>query len=271
MGHHPKPTCSTCSRRSSAHARRRRRRRQGDLPVRRGLELRRGRRRRPLRAGHARRTWRAPASAPSTTGSATRYAAAGRSTPTRASRASPPVCTPTRTATRERHAAAQKAQLLHDQDLIQVGLTGNLASYSFTDTAGKTVTGAQVDYNGSPAGYAANPGGRDHLRRRPRQRDPVRRARLQTARRDIAGRPGPDAGPRAGDRQHCRRGLASARRAAICCAPSRSTATPSTPATGSTRSTGTARPATASGRGCRRPPPTRPSGRSCGRCWRIPP
>ena len=54
-------------------------------------------------------------------------------------------------------AAAQKAQLLHDQDLIQVGLTGNLASYSFTDSAGKTVTGAQVDYNGSPAGYAANP------------------------------------------------------------------------------------------------------------------
>jgi pullulanase-type alpha-1,6-glucosidase len=54
-------------------------------------------------------------------------------------------------------AAAQLARLLHDQDLIQVGLTGNLASYSFTDSAGKTVTGAQVDYNGAPAGYAANP------------------------------------------------------------------------------------------------------------------
>ncbi|GAA2015556.1 pullulanase-type alpha-1,6-glucosidase [Catenulispora yoronensis] len=53
--------------------------------------------------------------------------------------------------------ADQKARLLHDQDLIKVGLTGALASYAFTDSTGKPVTGAQVDYNGSPAGYAANP------------------------------------------------------------------------------------------------------------------
>ncbi|MEU5216266.1 pullulanase-type alpha-1,6-glucosidase [Streptomyces sp. NPDC020807] len=52
----------------------------------------------------------------------------------------------------------QKARLLHYQDLIKVGLTGNLADYTFTDTAGRTVTGRQVDYNGSPAGYAAAPG-----------------------------------------------------------------------------------------------------------------
>ncbi|MCH0565013.1 pullulanase-type alpha-1,6-glucosidase [Streptomyces sp. MUM 2J] len=54
--------------------------------------------------------------------------------------------------------AEQKARLLHYQDLIKVGLTGNLAGYRFTDTSGKEVTGAQVDYNGAPAGYAAAPG-----------------------------------------------------------------------------------------------------------------
>ncbi|PTA42346.1 pullulanase-type alpha-1,6-glucosidase [Micromonospora sp. RP3T] len=55
-------------------------------------------------------------------------------------------------------AAEQKARLLHAHDLIKVGLTGNLRDYRFTDSAGKTVTGAQVDYNGSPAGYTAAPG-----------------------------------------------------------------------------------------------------------------
>ncbi|WP_309500511.1 pullulanase-type alpha-1,6-glucosidase [Streptomyces shenzhenensis] len=54
--------------------------------------------------------------------------------------------------------AEQKARLLHYQDLIKVGLTGNLAGYRFTDTDGKEVTGAEVDYNGSPAGYADAPG-----------------------------------------------------------------------------------------------------------------
>ncbi|MEU0085336.1 pullulanase-type alpha-1,6-glucosidase [Streptomyces sp. NPDC006274] len=54
--------------------------------------------------------------------------------------------------------AEQKARLLHYQDLIKVGLSGNLASYSFTDTAGRTVKGSEVDYNGAPAGYAAAPG-----------------------------------------------------------------------------------------------------------------
>ncbi|WP_324607486.1 pullulanase-type alpha-1,6-glucosidase [Streptomyces sp. NRRL B-1347] len=54
--------------------------------------------------------------------------------------------------------AAQKARLLHYQDLIKVGLTGNLAAYSFTDSSGRAVKGADVDYNGAPAGYAAAPG-----------------------------------------------------------------------------------------------------------------
>ncbi|GGV90488.1 pullulanase-type alpha-1,6-glucosidase [Streptomyces massasporeus] len=54
--------------------------------------------------------------------------------------------------------AEQKARLLHYQDLIKVGLSGNLADYRFTDTAGKEVNGSEVDYNGAPAGYADAPG-----------------------------------------------------------------------------------------------------------------
>lgn len=54
--------------------------------------------------------------------------------------------------------AEQKARLLHYQDLIKVGLTGNLAGYTFTDSSGRTVKGSEVDYNGAPAGYAADPG-----------------------------------------------------------------------------------------------------------------
>lgn len=52
----------------------------------------------------------------------------------------------------------QRTRLLHDQDLIKVGLTGNLAAYAFTDSTGRTVKGSEVDYNGAPAGYAAAPG-----------------------------------------------------------------------------------------------------------------
>lgn len=54
--------------------------------------------------------------------------------------------------------AEQKARLLHYQDLIKVGLTGNLAAYTFTGSDGRTVKGADVDYNGAPAGYAEAPG-----------------------------------------------------------------------------------------------------------------
>ncbi len=54
--------------------------------------------------------------------------------------------------------AEQRARLLHYQDLIKVGLSGNLADYEFTDTRGNRVRGADVDYNGAPAGYAEAPG-----------------------------------------------------------------------------------------------------------------
>lgn len=52
----------------------------------------------------------------------------------------------------------QKARLLHEMDQLKIGLTGNLAGYAFTDSSGKPVTGAQVDYNGAPTGYASRPG-----------------------------------------------------------------------------------------------------------------
>jgi pullulanase-type alpha-1,6-glucosidase len=52
---------------------------------------------------------------------------------------------------------AQRAALLHAQDQIRVGLTGNLADFTFVNSAGATVKGSDVDYNGSPAGYTARP------------------------------------------------------------------------------------------------------------------
>jgi len=53
--------------------------------------------------------------------------------------------------------AAQKAKLLLQEDQIKVGLAGNLKDFTFTDRTGATVTGAQVDYNGQPAGYTGEP------------------------------------------------------------------------------------------------------------------
>jgi pullulanase-type alpha-1,6-glucosidase len=54
--------------------------------------------------------------------------------------------------------AEQKTRLLHYQDLIRLGLAGNLRDYTFVDSTGQTVKGSEVDYNGQPAGYAADPG-----------------------------------------------------------------------------------------------------------------
>jgi pullulanase-type alpha-1,6-glucosidase len=51
----------------------------------------------------------------------------------------------------------QLARLRHSEDLIKLGLAANLRDYTFTDSSGQTVKGSQVDYNGSPAGYAADP------------------------------------------------------------------------------------------------------------------
>ena len=51
----------------------------------------------------------------------------------------------------------QLATLLLQSDQIRVGMAGNLANYTFVDRNGNVVTGADVDYNGSPAGYNLDP------------------------------------------------------------------------------------------------------------------
>ena len=54
--------------------------------------------------------------------------------------------------------AEQQARLLHYQDLIKLGLAGNLRDFTFAGSAGGVVKGSELDYNGVPAGYAAAPG-----------------------------------------------------------------------------------------------------------------
>lgn len=49
------------------------------------------------------------------------------------------------------------AGLGHAEDLVKVGLAGNLRDYTFTASDGTVKTGAEVQYNGSPAGYADQP------------------------------------------------------------------------------------------------------------------
>ncbi|HRE47516.1 MAG TPA: pullulanase-type alpha-1,6-glucosidase [Aggregatilineales bacterium] len=51
----------------------------------------------------------------------------------------------------------QLARLLLFADQIRVGMAGNLRGYTFENREGKTVTGAEIDYNGAPAGYADDP------------------------------------------------------------------------------------------------------------------
>jgi len=51
----------------------------------------------------------------------------------------------------------QLATLLLLSDQIRVGMAGNLADYQFVDRNGNLVTGADVDYNGQPAGYTQDP------------------------------------------------------------------------------------------------------------------
>jgi pullulanase-type alpha-1,6-glucosidase len=51
----------------------------------------------------------------------------------------------------------QRARLLHYHDLVKLGLAANLRDYTFVNAEGATVRGSEVDYNGQPAGYAADP------------------------------------------------------------------------------------------------------------------
>lgn len=48
-------------------------------------------------------------------------------------------------------------RLLLISDWLRIGLAGNLSDYEFVNAQGQLVRGAQIDYNGSPAGYTADP------------------------------------------------------------------------------------------------------------------
>ncbi|MFD4422291.1 pullulanase-type alpha-1,6-glucosidase [Agromyces sp. NPDC058484] len=49
------------------------------------------------------------------------------------------------------------ADLAHQTDLVKLGLVGNLRAYELTDASGQIMRGDQLDYRGSPAGYADQP------------------------------------------------------------------------------------------------------------------
>ena len=51
----------------------------------------------------------------------------------------------------------QLSRLLTASDQIRVGLTGNLADYTFESATGETVTGADIPYGDAPAGYTQDP------------------------------------------------------------------------------------------------------------------
>ncbi|BDZ41058.1 alpha-1,6-glucosidase [Paraoerskovia sediminicola] len=49
------------------------------------------------------------------------------------------------------------ADLAHQTDLVRLGLAGNLAGYTFATSSGTEQRGDEIDYRGSPAGYAEQP------------------------------------------------------------------------------------------------------------------
>ncbi|WP_447006159.1 pullulanase-type alpha-1,6-glucosidase [Saccharothrix isguenensis] len=49
------------------------------------------------------------------------------------------------------------ARLANYSDLVKLGMAGNMASYRFQSTSGGVVSGRDVSYNGSPAGYTGSP------------------------------------------------------------------------------------------------------------------
>ena len=51
----------------------------------------------------------------------------------------------------------QLATLAHDEDLVKLGMAGNLRDFAFETSDGTVRTGAEIDYNGQPAGYADSP------------------------------------------------------------------------------------------------------------------
>lgn len=49
------------------------------------------------------------------------------------------------------------ATALHQSDLVRLGMAGNLKEFVLTDKDGMPKKGAEIDYNGQPAGYAQDP------------------------------------------------------------------------------------------------------------------
>jgi pullulanase len=60
-------------------------------------------------------------------------------------------------ATSQGSSADQKAKLLQETDWVKTGLAGGLANYQLTDRNGNLVAASQIDYNGQPSGYTADP------------------------------------------------------------------------------------------------------------------
>ncbi len=60
-------------------------------------------------------------------------------------------------ATNQGSSADQKAKLLQETDWVKTGLAGGLANYQLTDRNGNLVAASQIDYNGQPSGYTADP------------------------------------------------------------------------------------------------------------------
>ena len=51
----------------------------------------------------------------------------------------------------------QYERYLESMDQVRIGMAGNLKSFAISDINGNTITGEQVNYGGSPAGYAEDP------------------------------------------------------------------------------------------------------------------
>ena len=186
MGHHMKSaTWKRCSRRwplvDPTH-----------LPLRRGLELRRGGRTTRAASTPPSSTWRAPASAPSTTGCATPCAAAAPST----------------AATTWSRNQGFITGLCYDPNAIQLGQRRREGpSCCSTPTRSASVWPATWPTTSSwtapaprsrvrrwtttarPAGYTAGSAGAHHLRLGARQRDALRQHPVQAAAGDRHGRP----------------------------------------------------------------------------------
>ena len=156
--------------------------------------------------------------------------------------------------------SAQQSQLLQYSDWILVGLTGNLRDYTFTDSAGATVTGAEVNYNGQPTGYTKSPIEAINYASVHDNQDLFDQIQLKSsysdtiamrARRQVLGMSLVTLGE----------GFRSIKAATICCGRRIWIRTATTPATGSTRSTGAERLRTGES-GCRLRARTNRSGRS---------